>query len=100
MPKGYAIFTEKVNDQEGMGIYVQAAVPTIFAAGGTIIVGGQPADVVEGEWHGNQTVIVEFESVEAARSWYSAEYQAVVGLRHAAAESNAVIIGGFEMPVS
>ena len=41
MPKGYAIFTEKVNDQEGMGIYVQAAVPTIFAAGGTIIVGGQ-----------------------------------------------------------
>jgi uncharacterized protein (DUF1330 family) len=44
---------------------------------------------------------VEFESVEAARSWYnSAEYQAVAGLRHAAAESNAVIIGGFEMPVS
>jgi uncharacterized protein (DUF1330 family) len=101
MPKGYAIFTEKVNDQEGMSAYVQAAVPTIFAAGGTIIVGGPPADVIEGEWHGNQTVIVEFESVEAARSWYnSPEYQAVVGLRHAAAESNAVIIGGFEMPAS
>jgi len=63
----------------------------IFAAGGTIIVGGHPTDVLEGEWHGNQT----------ARSWYnSAEYQAVAGLRHAAAESNAVIIGGFEMPVS
>jgi uncharacterized protein (DUF1330 family) len=101
MPKGYAIFTEQVNDQEGMRTYVQAAVPTIFAAGGTIIVGGHPTDVLEGERHGNQTVIVEFESVEAARSWYnSAEYQAVAGLRHAAAESNAVIIGGFEMPVS
>jgi uncharacterized protein (DUF1330 family) len=36
-----------------MSTYVQAAVPTIFAAGGTIVVGGQPADVLEGEWHGN-----------------------------------------------
>ena len=46
-------------------------------------------------------MIVEFVSVEAARGWYnSPEYQAVVGQRHAAAESNAVIIGGFEMPAS
>jgi uncharacterized protein (DUF1330 family) len=101
MPKGYAIFTEKVNEPEAMGAYAQAALPTIFAAGGTIIVAGPPADVVEGEWHGDQTVIAEFDSVEAARDWYhSPAYQAVVNLRHAAAESNAVIIGGFEMPAS
>jgi uncharacterized protein (DUF1330 family) len=99
MPKGYAIFTEKVNDRGAMGAYVQVAVPTILAAGGKIIVGSPPVDVLEGEWHGNQTVIVEFSSVEAAREWYnSPEYQAVIGQRHAAAESNAVIIGGFEPP--
>jgi uncharacterized protein (DUF1330 family) len=101
MPKGYAIFTEKVNDHRAMGAYAQAAIQTIYAAGGTVIVGGSPADVIEGEWHGDQTVIVEFASVEAARSWYnSPEYQAVVSQRHAAAESNAVIIGGFEVPAS
>ncbi len=101
MPKGYALFTEKVNDQEAMGVYAQAAIPTVYAAGGTVIVAGPPVGVIEGEWHGDQTVILEFVSVEAARSWYnSPEYQAVVSQRHAAAESNAVIIGGFEMPAS
>ncbi|MHB8329865.1 MAG: DUF1330 domain-containing protein [Acidimicrobiales bacterium] len=99
MPKGYAIFTEKVNDEGGMGAYVQAALPTVFAAGGTVIVAAPPEEVLEGGWHGNQTVILEFASVEAARAWYrSPDYQAVIGGRHAAAESNAVIISGFEMP--
>jgi len=101
MPKGYAIFTEKVNDQETMGAYAQAAVPTVLAAGGQFLVAGPPADVIEGEWHGDQTVIAEFESVEAARGWdHSPEYQAVISLRHDAAETNAVIIGGFEVPGS
>jgi uncharacterized protein (DUF1330 family) len=37
--------------------------------------------------------------MEAARSWYSSPaYQAVVGERHASAEADAVIVGGFEMP--
>jgi uncharacterized protein (DUF1330 family) len=63
-------------------------------AGGKVIV-GPPADVLEGEWHGDRTVIIEFPSVEAARDWYnSPEYQAVIGQRLAAAESNAVILGG------
>jgi len=101
MPKGYAIFTEKVNDQEAMGAYVQAAMPTFIAAGGTVVVAGPPADVIEGQWHGDQTVILEFPSIEAARGWYnSPDYEAVVGQRHAAAACNAVIVGGFEMPSS
>jgi uncharacterized protein (DUF1330 family) len=66
MPKGYVIFTEKVKDEGGMGAYVQAALPTLAAAGATPIVFGPPEDVLEGEWHGNQTVILEFASVEAA----------------------------------
>ncbi|MGP0032494.1 MAG: DUF1330 domain-containing protein [Acidimicrobiales bacterium] len=99
MPKGYAIFTEQVHDQEGMGAYSQGALPTILAVGAKAIVVGPPADVLEGEWHGTQTVILEFDSVEAARDWYnSPEYQAVIGRRHAAAETNAVIFSGFEMP--
>jgi uncharacterized protein (DUF1330 family) len=99
MPKGYVIYTETVNDEEGMGAYVQAALPTLVAAGGTPIVFGPTGDVVEGDWHGKQTVILEFASLEAARGWYnSAEYQALIGKRQAAAQSNVMIIGGFEMP--
>ena len=99
MAKGYAIFTEDITDAEAMGVYAQAAIPTVIAAGGVPIVVGSAEDILEGEWHGNQTVIIEFESVEAARKWYhSPDYQAIIGQRHAAANSNAIIVSGFEMP--
>jgi uncharacterized protein (DUF1330 family) len=99
MAKGYAIFTEDITDADAMGAYAQAAVQTVIAAGGVPIVVGSADDILEGAWHGNQTVIIEFESVEAARNWYhSPDYQAVIGQRHAAAHSNAIIVGGFEMP--
>jgi uncharacterized protein (DUF1330 family) len=54
------------------------------------------AETLEGTWHGNQTVVLEFESVDAARAWYESDaYQAAVKLRQAAADCNAVIISGF-----
>ena len=50
------------------------------------------AETVEGAPPGPQTVIVEFESPDAAKAWYrSPAYQAVVGKRLAATEGFAVI---------
>jgi uncharacterized protein (DUF1330 family) len=101
MPKGYAIFTETINDQAGYDGYVGKALPTILTKGGSAIVVHDNPEVLEGNWHGTRTVILEFESVEKAREWYnSPEYQAVVGERHASADANAAIVGGFEMPGS
>ena len=58
-------------------------------------------ELIEGSWHGKRTVIVEFDSVDAARNWYRPlEYQGRAGLRRAAADSNAVIVAGFELPTS
>ena len=97
MPKGYVIFTEDIHDGAGMSVYLRQAVPTIMQAGGRVIVADDAQELIEGSWHGKRTVILEFDSVEAARNWYrSPEYQEVVGLRHAAADSNAVIVVGFE----
>ena len=99
MPKGYVVFTVDIKDEKGMADYQGAAVPVLLAAGGRLIVGGPPVEVLEGTWHGAATAILEFESVEAARTWYkSEEYQAVIGKRHAAAESNVAIFEEFEMP--
>jgi uncharacterized protein (DUF1330 family) len=51
--------------------------------------------VIEGEWHGTQTVLLEFESEEAAREWYYSDtYQAAAKLRQAAADCNGVILHG------
>jgi uncharacterized protein (DUF1330 family) len=99
MPKGYVIVTEDIHDQAQIDAYAQVAIPTILQAGGRLLVVDDAPEQLEGSWHGKRTVILEFDSVEAARDWYrSAEYQEHAGLRHAAADSNAAIVAGFEMP--
>ena len=99
MPKGYVIFIENINDETAYQAYVGKAAGTIFPHGGAPIVLFDDAEVLEGEWPWKRTVILEFESVDKAREWYnSPDYQAIVGERHAAADANAVIVGGFEMP--
>jgi uncharacterized protein (DUF1330 family) len=95
VPKAYAIFTEQIHDPEAMKEYGRAALPTMAASGARPLVVGPPTEVLEGEWHGTQTVILEFDSVEAAQAWYnSAEYQAAIPKRQAAATTNACIITG------
>jgi uncharacterized protein (DUF1330 family) len=99
MPKGYVILTEAIKDPAGMDAYGRAAGPAMVQ-GSILAVDSQP-EVLEGEWHGDRTVVLEFESVEAARAWYeSPAYQKAKPLRLAAAECHAVIISGFEMPPS
>ena len=101
MAKGYFIITEDIKDEDGIIAYSGKALPTILQSGGKPIVVERNAEVLEGKWHGTQTVVLEFDSVEAARAWYnSGAYQSVIGERHAAADSNAVIVSGFEMPGS
>lgn len=92
-PKGYVILTEAINDPEGMKAYGKAAGA---AMGGVKVLAVDTAPtVLEGDWHGHQTVVLEFESVDAARAWYDSEaYQNAAKLRRAAADCNAVILAG------
>ena len=70
-PKGYVILTEAIKDPKGMKAYGRAAGA---AMGGVNILAVDPdVQVVEGTWHGDQTVVLEFESVDAARAWYESE---------------------------
>jgi len=95
MAKGYALFTEEIHDQGRYQGYVEKVVETISKAGGRIIVVDDGPKVLEGQWHGSRTVVLEFDSAEAAQSWYdSADYQAIIKERHTSAEANAVILRG------
>lgn len=97
MAKGNAVFTEVVRDQGVYDGYAQKAVATIKASGGRIIVVDDDVTLLESTWHGKRTVVLEFDSADAARAWYdSAEYQAVIKERHASTEANAVILHGIE----
>jgi uncharacterized protein (DUF1330 family) len=96
MPKGYFILTEAIHDRAGMDAYAGTAGPSIRAFGGRVLVATEELDVVEGEWPGDRTIVVEFDSVEQARAWYGSEsYQDSLPLRLAAASCNAVIVSGF-----
>ena len=96
MAKGYVILTEAIKDPEGMKDYAKAAGA---AMGPATILAVSPPQIIEGDWHGHQTVVLEFESVEAARGWYESEaYQKAAKLRQAAADCNGVILAGFEAP--
>jgi len=99
MTKGYIIFTEQVTDHDGLAAYTAAAIPSVIAAGATAIIAGSPQRVAEGEWHGDTTVVLEFASIDAANAWYdSDDYQAVIGQRHKAANSNVAVFAGFTPP--
>lgn len=101
MAKGYVIVTEEIHDQAGYDGYVSKALPTILEAGGRVLVVHDDPEVIEGNWHGTRVVMLEFDSVEAARDWYNSPgYQAIVGERHASADANAAIVAEFEMPGS
>ncbi|MBJ7385495.1 MAG: DUF1330 domain-containing protein [Mycolicibacterium sp.] len=94
MAKGYVIITEDIKDPAGMAEYGKLAMQTM--ANATVLAFGPPAETIEGQWHGTQTVVLEFESVEAAKEWYYSDaYQEALKLRQAAADCNGVILSGF-----
>jgi uncharacterized protein (DUF1330 family) len=88
----YFIAQYVVNDPKLYREYQVAAGPTIQASGGEVVSFDVAAETMEGSPPGPHTVIVKFESTEAAKAWYdSPEYQAAVGKRHASTEGFAVI---------
>ncbi len=99
MPKAYVILTEAIKDPAGMEAYSRAATPSMIEAGAVVLAVDHQPFVLEGTWHGDRTVVVEFPSVEAAHEWYASDsYSRAKPLRRAAAESRAVILAGFAMP--
>jgi uncharacterized protein (DUF1330 family) len=76
MSKGYWISAyHSIHDADALAAYAKLAAPAITAAGGRFLVRGMPVAVKE---HGieQRTVIVEFDSVDAALAAYnSAPYQ-------------------------
>jgi uncharacterized protein (DUF1330 family) len=88
----YFIAQYVVNDPKLYRAYQAAAAPTIQACGGEVVAFDVAAETVEGMPPGPHTVIVKFESTEAAKAWYqSPGYQAAVGNRLAATHGFAVI---------
>jgi uncharacterized protein (DUF1330 family) len=98
---GYVIFDVGPFDREAMKPYLDKAFATLKAHGGKVIVNSTNIDVREGShgagWRPTRLFIVEFPSVDAARSWYgSPEYREILPVRLKNAKDNMVIVEGVQ----
>jgi len=84
-----------VTDPAGFDSYRQLVAPTIGAAGGNYRVRGGVFEVLEGDYRPNRLVILEFESMAAARAWYGSDaYAPVKAIRLRSAATNVILVEG------
>jgi uncharacterized protein (DUF1330 family) len=84
-----------VKDPDGFELYRQLAATTIAAAGGCYRVRGGRFEVLEGAWQPRRLVVLEFDSMAAARAWYDSDaYAPARAIRQRTASSNAVLVEG------
>ena len=91
----YIIAQIDVTDAEAYEGY-KAQVPALIEKyGGEYLARGGAVEVLEGEWSMPRTIILRFESLEAAHAWYAADdYQPVKALRQQASRGNIVLVEG------
>ena len=91
----YIIAEVEVTDPETYQSY-RAQTPGVVARyGGRFIVRGGAAETLEGDGPPGRLVVLEFPDLAAARRFYdSPEYQAIIGIRHRAANSRIVLVDG------
>jgi uncharacterized protein (DUF1330 family) len=94
MPKGYIIGRAVVRDTEAWGRYAAGASEAMKIHGAKVLVRGGRNEVLEGEGRA-RNVVLEFESYDAARTYYfSPEYQAAKALRAQAGFIDVVLVEG------
>ncbi|HEV2605962.1 MAG TPA: DUF1330 domain-containing protein [Microvirga sp.] len=94
MPKGYIIARVTVTNPEAYAEYAKGATEAIKQYGGRPLVRGGAHEALEGQARA-RNVVIEFDSVEAARRYYnSPEYQAAKAKREGACEGEFVLVEG------
>jgi uncharacterized protein (DUF1330 family) len=94
--KAYIVAELTVHDTEAMARYRPLSQAAVEQHGGRFVVRGGASEILEGQsLPPERMVIVEFDSVEQAKSFYrSPEYQAARTVRENAAEMNMLVIAG------
>jgi uncharacterized protein (DUF1330 family) len=92
----YFVVNSTIDDPALLDEYVQAAGSTLAIVPLKLVALDTECKTIEGAPAGSRTVILEFESEDDFRKWYdSAEYQAIVGKRHAATTGFGILAKGF-----
>ena len=91
----YVIVEINITDPVGYEEYRKLGPPTVAAYGGTFAVRGGKVDVLEGEWSPKRLVVLEFESAERAKQWWSSqEYSIPKQIRQKTSFANMIVVEG------
>jgi uncharacterized protein (DUF1330 family) len=94
MPKAYLIAHIRAHDLAKLQEFGAMARPAVAKFGGKILVTDPQPTIKEGPESGI-AVVIEFESLEAANTFYhSDDYTAAKAIRHLAAETDLIIAQG------
>ena len=94
--KGYLIIDTEVKDQGAFSEFVERIASALAAGGGRFTVRNDNVEAVEGDWTPSRLVIMEFDSLDAARAFVgSDEYRSLDDLRHRAVTSKIVLVEGY-----
>ena len=92
----YVIANIAVTDPVQYEDYKKLAGPSVAAYDGKYLVRGGTAEILEGDWRPNRVVVLEFPSMERAKEWWNSDsYGAAIGIRHASADSEMILVEGY-----
>lgn len=91
----YVITEIDVADPTGYKEYKKMGPPTVAAYGGKFIARGGRTEILEGNWKPKRIVILQFDSLERAKEWWSSrEYGPAKQVRHRTAQTNMIVVEG------
>jgi uncharacterized protein (DUF1330 family) len=91
----YLVAQIEVQDQDMYQRYRDQVGPLVDRFGGRFLVRGGKLEVREGDWPLKRLVVIEFQSLEAARHFYdSPEYQRILPLRTGASRGTLALVEG------
>ena len=91
----YVCVEIEVHDPETYAEYIKLAPPSIAQYGGRYIVRGGKTETLEGDWAPKRFVILEFDTMEAAKAWWSSpEYAEGKAMRQRCAHTRMLLADG------
>jgi uncharacterized protein (DUF1330 family) len=91
----FLISDVSVRNIEALQTYRTRAADSIVKYGGRYLARGGEVQTLEGTWSPQTIIIVEFPSLEQARTWYrSPEYASALEMRDAALSRHLILVDG------
>ena len=91
----YLIVDITVLDEQRYADYRARVTDSIRQYGGEYLVRGGKLERLEGDWQPSRLVVVKFQSIDAAKKWWSSEdYAELKALRQATTNTKMIVVEG------